>query len=90
MEGNVADENVRILAHSPGRYPILVLELASGGLRAAYFETDYDLDRAKPVERDWLRENAIGRHSFVGVDPPVETTAGFLGDYVRREILEEP
>jgi hypothetical protein len=87
MENASVDESVRVLAHSPGRYPILVVELPSGELRAAYFETDYDLARAKPVERGWLTENAIGRHSFVGVDPPVEKTAGSLADYVRSELL---
>jgi hypothetical protein len=85
MEGN---ETVRIRAHSPGKYPILVIELGSGELRTVYFETGYDLGRAKPVEEDWLRENAIGRHSFAWVDPPVETTAESLVDYVRRELLE--
>jgi len=90
MQSNPADENVKILANSPGEYPILVVELPSGGLRAAYFETDYDLGRAKPVGRDWLKENAIGRHSFVEIDPPVETTARLLGDYVRRELLHAP
>ena len=90
MENNPAGEKVKILANSPGKYPILVVELPSGGLRVAYFETDYDLGRAKPVERDWLEENALGRHSFVEVDPPVETTAGSLGDYVRRMLLEQP
>jgi hypothetical protein len=88
MEGTKADESVRIRAHSPGKYPILIIELPAGELRALYFETGYDPGRAKPVEEDWLRENAIGRHSFVEVDPPVETTAGSLGDYVRRELLE--
>ena len=87
MEVEETNENVRILAHSPGKYPILVVELPSGELRTAYFETDYDLERAKPVERDWLRENAIGRHSFVEVIPPAETTAASLADYVRRELL---
>lgn len=87
MEGAAADETVRIRAHSPGKYPILVVELPSGGLRALYFETGYDLGRAKPVEEDWLRENAIGRHSFVEVNPAVETTAESLADYVRRELL---
>ncbi|HEX7170838.1 MAG TPA: hypothetical protein VF206_08380 [Rubrobacter sp.] len=90
MVGEKADENVKILANSPGKYPILVLELPSGELRAAYFETGYDLASAKPVERGWLRENAIGRHSFVEVDPPVETTADSLADYVSRELLEGP
>jgi hypothetical protein len=87
MENNAADENVKILAHSPGKYPILVVELPSGGLRAAYFETGYDLGRAKPVERAWLTENALGRHSFVEVNPPAETTADSLTDYVRKELL---
>ena len=90
MVGEKTNENVRVLAHSLGKYPILVIELSSGELRTAYFETDYDLGRAKPVERDWLEENALGRHSFVEVDPPVETTTGSLGDYVRRVLLEQP
>ena len=87
MEGEQARESVKIRANSPGEYPILVVELPSGGLRAVYFETGYDLGRAKTVEEDWLLENAIGRHTFVEVDPPVETPAGSLGDYVRRELL---
>ena len=64
-----------------------MVELPSGGLRALYFETGYDLGRAKNVEEDWLLENAIGRHSFVEVDPPAETSAGSLADYVKRELL---
>jgi len=87
MADERANESVKIRAYSPGEYPILVVELPSGGLRAVYFETGFDLERAKTVGEDWLVENAIGRHSFVGVDPPVETPAGSLGDYVRREIL---
>src|SRR3712207_8271833 len=51
-------------------YPILVVELPGGELRTLYYETGYDLGRAKGVEEDWLRENAIGRHSFVEVNPP--------------------
>jgi hypothetical protein len=86
MEGEKVNESVRIRAYSPGEYPILVVELTSGGLRTVYFETGYDLGRAKAVEEDWLLENAIGRHSFVEVDPPVEVPAGSLHDYVRREI----
>ena len=86
MEEEKTNESVRIRANSPGEYPILVVELPSGGLRAVYFETGYDLERAKAVEEDWLLENAIGRHSFVEVDPPVEIPAGSLHDYVRREI----
>ncbi|CAN5158619.1 hypothetical protein BH24ACT17_BH24ACT17_17270 [soil metagenome] len=87
MEGDQAQQSVRIRATSPGEYPILVVELPSGGLRTVYFETGYDLGRSKTVEEDWLFENAVGRHSFVEVDPPVETPAKFLGDYVRRELL---
>jgi hypothetical protein len=87
MEGDQAQQRVRIRANSPGEYPILVVELPSGGLRAVYFETGYDLGRAKTVEEDWLLENAVGRHSFVEVDPPVETPARALRDYVRRELL---
>ena len=88
MDSTTADETVRIRANSPGKYPILVVELPTGELCTVYFETGYDLGRAKPVEEDWLRENAIGRHSFVEVHPPVERAAGSLGDYVRRELLE--
>jgi hypothetical protein len=86
MAGEPAHENVRVRAYSPGEYPILVVELPSDGLRAVYFETGYDLGRSKAVEEDWLLENAIGRHSFIEVDPPVETPAGSLTDYVRREL----
>jgi hypothetical protein len=89
MKGNPTQENVRVMAHSPGKYPILVVELPSGELRTAYFETDYALGRTKPVEREWLRDNAIGRHSFVALDPPVEKPATSLADYVSSELLEE-
>jgi hypothetical protein len=85
MEDDQVQENVKIRANSPGEFPILVVELPSGGLRAVYFETGYDLGRAKAVDENWLSENAVGRHSFVEVDPPVEMPAGSLGDYVRRE-----
>ncbi len=79
---------MKVRAHSPGRYPILVVELAGGGLRTAYFETGYDLGSAKEVEEGWLRENAIGRHSFVEVSPPPEIAASSLRDYVSRELLK--
>ncbi|HEV8045061.1 MAG TPA: hypothetical protein VGP38_07775 [Rubrobacter sp.] len=81
---------MKIRANSPGRYPILVVELPGGELRAVYFETGYYLERAKGVDEEWLRENAIGRHSFVEVDPPREMPAGSLGEFVRRELLREP
>ncbi len=86
---DASETTVKVRANSPGKYPILVVELPSGGLRATYFETGYDLERAKTVEEDWLTENAIGRHSFVEVNPPAEVSASDLGDYARREILEE-
>ncbi len=79
---------MKVRAYSPGRYPILVVELASGGLRTVYFETGYDLESAKEVEEGWLRENAIGRHSFVEASPPREIPASSLKDYVSRELLE--
>ena len=84
MENDQAQESVRIRANSPGEFPILVVELPSGGLRAVYFETGYDMGRAKTVDENWLSENALGRHSFVEVDPPVEIPAMSLGEYVRR------
>ena len=84
---NTTETTVKVRANSPGRYPILVVELPSGELRATYFETDYVLDKAKPVGEDWLNDNAIGRHSFVAVDPPAEMPASALGDYVDRELL---
>ncbi len=88
MGGASANETVKIRANSPGRYPILVVELPGGRLHTVYFETGYDLERAKRVEEDWLYENAIGRHSFVEVDPPREVQASDLGGYVGRELLE--
>ena len=88
MGGAAADETVEVRAYSPGIYPILVVELPGGELRTLYYETGYDLGRAKGVEEDWLRENAIGRHSFVEVNPPREVQAFDLGDYVGQELLE--
>lgn len=80
---------MNIRAYSPGTYPILVVELTGDGLRTVYYETGYDLGRAKEVEEDWLNENAIGRHSFIEVSPPREMPAGLLQNYVDREILGE-
>ena len=40
---------VKVRANSPGRFPILVVELPDGGLRTVYYETGYDLERTKPV-----------------------------------------
>jgi hypothetical protein len=78
---------VRVRAYSPGRYPILVIELPGGELRTVYFETGYDLGSAKEVGEGWLRDNAIGRHSFVEADPPLKIAASSLEDYVSRELL---
>jgi hypothetical protein len=80
---------VRVRAYSPGRYPILVIELPGGELRTVYFETGYDLGSAKKVEEDWLRENAIGRHSFVESNPPLGISASSLRNYVSQELLKE-
>jgi len=83
-----AENEVRVLAHSPGRYPILVVELSTGEPRTFYYETGYDPEQTKPVTKDWLRENAIGRHSFVDGHPPYQVPVTPLKDYVRRELLE--
>ncbi len=80
---------VKIRAKSPGKYPILVLELSPGELRTAYYETSYDLEFTKPVGEEWLKDNAVGRHSFDEVEPPEEVPADELEDYVRREVLGE-
>lgn len=88
--GEIRDNEAKILAHSPGRYPILVVELSPGELRTFYYETGYDPERSKPVSEGWLRENALGRHSFVEVRPPREVHISSLGDHVRRELLGEP
>jgi len=87
--GEMRESEAKILAYSPGRYPILVVELSSGELLTFYYETGYDPERTKPVTRDWLRENALGRHSFIEVSPPREVWIPDLEDYVRRELLEE-
>ncbi len=88
--GETRESAAKILAYSPGRYPILVVELSPGELRTFYYETGYDPERTKPVSEDWLRENALGRHSFVEVSPPREIQLPALKDHVRRELLEEP
>ncbi len=89
MDREAPEKEAKILAYSPGRYPILVAELSPGELRTLYYETGYDPERTKPVTEDWLRENALGRHSFVEVNPPREVPLSALRDYVRRELLEE-
>jgi hypothetical protein len=87
--GEMRDNAAKILAYSPGRYPILVVESSPGELRTFYFETGYDQERTKPVSEDWLRENAVGRHSFVELSSPREVEISALGDYVYRELLKE-
>jgi hypothetical protein len=85
-----SEKKAKVLARSPGRYPILVAELPVGGeLRTLYYETSYDPERTKPVNQDWLQENAIGRHDFVELDPPREVPLSALKDFVCRELLEE-
>jgi hypothetical protein len=87
--GETRDSEAKILAHSPGLYPILVVELSPGELRTFYYETGYDPERSKPVSEDWLRENALRRHSFVEVRPPREVHVSALADHVRQELLRE-
>ncbi len=79
---------VKVRARSPGRYPILVLELPTGEFRVAYHETGYDLERSKPVTEEWLAENAIGRHGFVEVSPPEGVSTSALADYARETAPE--
>lgn len=89
MDAETHAGEAKILAYSPGRYPILVVELPPGELRTFYYETGYDPERTKPVSGDWLRENALGRHSFIAVDPPRKVPLPALRDYVRQELLKE-
>jgi hypothetical protein len=90
MNPETPESEAKILARSPGRCPILVVELPSGELRTFYYEAGYDPEQSKPVTEDWLRDNALGRHSFVEVSPPREIPLSALRDYVRQELLEEP
>ena len=89
MDAEAGSRDAKVLGYSPGRYPILVAEVAPYGLRTLYYETGYDPEKTKPVTQAWLRENAIGRHSFVEVDPPRELPISALRDYVRQELLDE-
>ncbi|HLM77698.1 MAG TPA: hypothetical protein VK361_04800 [Rubrobacteraceae bacterium] len=90
MDSEASEKKAKVLAYSPGRHPILVAELSLGGeLRTLYYETGYDPERTKPVNQDWLQENAIGRHDFVRLDPPREVPLSALKDYVRWELLKE-
>lgn len=85
-EAPTTEQAVKVRAYSPGRFPILVVEPPDGGLLTVYSETGYSLQRSKSVGRDWLRENAIGRHGFIGIEPPREMPAGDLEGFVDREI----
>ena len=87
--GEMGENVAKILAYSPGRYPILVVESPLGELRTFYYETGYDPEYTKPVSENWLRENALGRHSFVELSPPREVEISALRDYVRQKLLEE-
>jgi len=85
MDDAAPGDIVKVRARSPGRCPILVLELPTGEFRTAYHETGYDLKRSKQVTEEWLAENAIGRHSFLEVSPPEEVAISALADYVREK-----
>ena len=88
MEENArnTENNVTVRAYSPDAHPILVLELDDESLCVAYYETGYDLRRIKPVTGEWLKDNAIGRHSFSEVNPPRNLEANGLKDYVEDEL----
>ena len=86
MTDAVANTKLKLRAYSPGKFPILAVETTEGELRLLYYETGYDLDQFKPAKEDWLRDNAIGRHSFVEVDPPRELAVGELAGFVEHEI----
>lgn len=81
MTENQTDKTVRVMARSPGKFPVLIVEASSGKLLATHFETSYDLGAGKTVEPGWVKDNAIGRHSFIEVDPPDEMPAKALSDY---------
>lgn len=88
MVNDASRDRVKVRAYSPGRYPILVLELATGELRTTYHETGYTLESSKPVEEAWIEDNAISRHSFVRADPPEEVLISSLADYAREKTRE--
>jgi hypothetical protein len=82
-------EKVLVRAYSPGRFPILVVQFPSGELRTLYFESGYDPGYSKHVGEQWLVENAIGRHSFVGLNPPDEVSLTELREYAERRRLRD-
>lgn len=81
-----ATETVIVRAYSPDDHPVLVLERGAGRLCTAYYETDYALGLTKSVSEEWLRDNAIGRHSFEEVNPTVSLKAAEIRAYVDREL----
>jgi hypothetical protein len=83
----MTDATLKLRAYSPGKFPILVVQMPDDELRLLYYETDYDLEAYKPAEEDWLRDNAIGRHSFIKVETLKELDASRIQDYVESEIL---
>lgn len=83
----MTDATLTLRAYSPGKFPILVVQMPDDELRLLYYETDYDLEAYKPAEEDWLRDNAIGRHSFIKVETLKELDASRIQDYVESEIL---
>lgn len=72
---------VKVHAHSPGKRTILIVETLDGSLLATHAQTGHDLEKGKPVERPWIKDNAIGRHSFVEVEPPEEVEISELKGY---------
>ncbi|MCA1718433.1 MAG: hypothetical protein LC781_16945 [Actinobacteria bacterium] len=45
--GETRENAAKILAYSPGRYPILVVESSPGELRTFYYETGYDPEQTR-------------------------------------------
>ncbi len=74
---------MKVHAHSPGKHTILIVETPDGTFLATHPETGYDLEKGKPVERPWIKDNAIGRHSFIGVEPPEEVPANELRGFAQ-------
>lgn len=89
MTDAATDPNLKLKAYSPGEFPILAVQTPEGELRLLYYETGYDLENSKPAEEGWLRDNAVGRHSFIEVDPPKELDASSLKEYVERGVLND-
>lgn len=88
MTDAAANTKLKLRAHSPGEFPILAVETAEGELRLLYYETGYDLDQFKPASEDWLRDNAVGRHSFVKLDPARDITPEELKNVAQRGTVD--